>query len=235
MPEIITVGGRRLEGEQYLLPSGARTAIRGLTVKELDKLGNRKKLRDGSAYHDILAACAEDFDPLTALMGDRLFTLIAIRIETHGPDFHFQNRCPECSHQFGQAVNLEELVVRELAGPGPFELTLPKACRKLTWRLLTGADEQRLAREFADELEEHGLSLSLALRTTKIEGEPMVARSFFETLSAQDAGAFLADIEARDCGVVTRLDVQCPRCAAAYQTNLQLDPTFLLPPKTKQK
>lgn len=231
----LTVGSRRLGGELWKLPSGAEATIRGLEVKHFDKLGNRKKLKSGAAYNEIL----EDrvgLDPMKAFIGDRVFSLVAIRIETLGPDFSFRCKCPDCGHQFMKAVNLESLAVQELAhGPGPFALTLPKSGKKITWRLLAGADEQRMAQEFAEEVEEQGASLSLAMRTTAIEGEPMVALKFFEKLAGADAEAMWADINEKDCGVVTSVEIECPKCESVNDINLPLDPTFLLPPKRVKK
>lgn len=230
----VTVASRRNTDGSFTLPSGAVATIEGMTVKQLDLLGNKKKLKSGAAYDQILAECA-GFDPDKALIGDRVFALVAIRIETHGSDYQVRCKCPACDYQFTKAIDLETLDVQELQhGPGPFEFTLPKSGRRVTYRLLTGADEKRMITEFGEDLEKHGLSLPLAMRTIEIEGAPFPSRKVFEEMKAADATAYIDDANEHDCGVETSVSVECPKCEQAWQASVNLDPTFLLPSKAKK-
>lgn len=230
-----TLGEADLGGGLFLFPGRWEGRIRGMRVAEENLLLDRRLRKGGAAFNELLRACVEtNTDPLDLLVGDRVFALLQIRRLTYGDEYAFRASCPRCDEGFEWQEDLSTLVVQYLADPGEvapdhtFEFVLPRAQRRVRWRLLRGKDEATLARIRADSPDAVA-SLALVLRTVEIEGEKLVSRRFFDELEAADAAAFRAEINARECGVETSIEVDCPACGARFEMDLPIGAGFFLP------
>ena len=143
--------------------SGLTGRIRGMKAREERILADRKLARSGGQLEQILAACWEEtLDPGPydfgdqpiewgkVLQGDRFFTLLQIRVRSYGPEYAFAVPCENrsCRARIEWEVDLRDLPVRALSDESRavllagnrFETALPDAGKKVTFRLLTGAD-----------------------------------------------------------------------------------------------
>jgi hypothetical protein len=100
--------------------------------------------------------------------------------------------------------------------------------RTVLFRLLTGADEQKLAR--GRKGSPSAFSSVLAYRIVQIEGvEARDQRRFIEDLALRDADALLDEFDRVDCGVETTIEIECPHCYARQSIELPFGVSFLLP------
>ncbi|MCP4678744.1 MAG: hypothetical protein GY854_25185 [Deltaproteobacteria bacterium] len=243
---------------QIICPSGLKGRIRKMKVHEARSFSQRGKSRKGDPTGRLLSACWEetldsgpyDFgegkvDWKKVLIGDRLSTLIGIRIETHGPEYAFSVTCQErdCRKRIEWELNLDELPVRDLSEENRaifqdnnrFETVLPEADRQVLFRMLVGEDEAKLAklRRGTEDLDLFDL---LSLRVVEIEGvDPKGKRQFIDDLSMGDADYLLDEFDRVDCGIDTAIDIECPNCFAVQEVELPFAPTFFMPGKGRMQ
>jgi hypothetical protein len=237
-------------------PSGLTGRVRGMRVREERVLADRKLARGGGQVEALLAACWEETlepgpyafeggraDWSQVLQGDRFYALLHVRALTYGPLYAFSVACREegCRAPIEWELDLFDLPVRPLdeasraafASGNRFETRLPDAGRRAWFRLLTGADEQRLAAA-ARGPGERAFSAMLALRVLELEGvDSQGKRRALEDLSLRDADFLLGEFDRVDCGVDTAIEVECPRCLATQEVELPFDRTFFLPGAAK--
>ena len=105
-------------------PSGLRGQIRGLKVKELNILADRRLAKSGRQFDQILAGCwletiehgpyvpgEQSLDWSKVLQGDRFYAMLKIRAVSLGADYAFAVVCQNaaCGHRFEWEVCLDEL------------------------------------------------------------------------------------------------------------------------------
>ena len=235
--------------ETITCPSGLSGAIRGMKVREERILADRKLAKAGTQLDQLLAACWDktlDPGPYTfgdrpdwsqVLQGDRFYTVLRLRILTYGPEYAFAVTCENeaCRQRIEWELDLRALPVRTLspesraafAAGNHFETVLPDSGMRVHFRLPIGADEQRLAQLKKDD---RPLSAVLALRVTSIDTpEARDIRAILEDLSLGDADFLLDEMDRVDCGVDTRIQIQCPHCGMVQEVDLPFDRTFFLP------
>ena len=223
-------------------PSGLTATVRGMTVKESRLLGDRAAVRSGAFQGKLLNACvtvedvgpaySEDgFDWKRALVGDRFYALVAVRVATYGPKFAFRCKCPSCSAQFPYEVDLMgDLEVRRLtpedaatfrdgnrfAGEAP-------GVGGITYRLLTGAEERLLAKQLRKSRAD-ALAIGLSFSVIEFAGVAAGERAgFIEALSMADARALRDYLDEHDCGIETDPLIECPECWWEWNHDLPFD------------
>ena len=243
-------------GETIVCPSGLAGSLRGMKVREERVLSDRALAKGGGQLDALLAACWERLDDagpylfddsrvdwLRVLQGDRFYALLQLRILTYGADYAFQVTCQEaaCRAPIAWEIDLRELPVRALSpesreaftAGNRFAFRLPREGRLVTFRLLTGADEQKLA-SAKRAAGAHLFTALLAHRVTEVEGiDAKDRRRFLEDLPLSDADALLDEFDRVDCGVETSIEVECPHCMARQSVELPFGPTFFLPGKKR--
>jgi hypothetical protein len=242
--------------EEITCPSGLMGRIRGMKAREERILADRKLAKSGLQLDEILAACWEktlEMGPYAfgvgapdwskVLQGDRFFTLLSIRIASYGPHYDFDVQCSnrECRASIPWTVDLRALPVRPLSDESRaafvsgrnFETVLPRAGRRVTFRLLTGADERRMAvqRRAAGE---RPISTVLNARIESIESvDARDKLAAIEDLEMEDVSFLLGEFDRVDCGVETEIAVECPECFGATRVELPFERGFFLPQRRK--
>jgi hypothetical protein len=237
-------------------PSGLVGRIRGMKVREERILADRKLAKTGGQVEQILKACWEetlepgpyDFgehvDWGKVLQGDRFFALMQIRILSYGPEYAFAVGCENrnCRARIDWELNLDELSVRTLSDESRavfvsgnrFTTLLPSAGRRATFKLLTGADERRMAAARKSAFDQP-LTTMLNVRLDSIDGvDPKSKRQFLEELAMSDLSYLLGEFDRVDCGVETSIDVECPECFGTTRIELPFEKGFFLPDRTRR-
>jgi hypothetical protein len=240
--------------ETITCPSGLSGRIRGMKAREERILADRKLARSGAQLEQILAACWEEtLDPgpydfgdqpidwAKVVQGDRFSTLLQVRVLSYGPEYAFAVPCENraCHARIEWEVDLRELPSRPLSdesraaflGGNRFETVLPGEGRRVTFRLLTGADERRMV-QLRKAAGERPISTLLAFRLETIDGvEPREKQRFIEDLAMADVSFLLGEFDRVDCGVDTQIEVECPECLAVQEVELPFERGFFLPTK----
>lgn len=225
-----------------------------MKVSEERILADRKLARSGGQVDQLLSACWEktaedgpyDFEGRTidwsqVLQGDRFYALLQLRALTYGPEYAFSINCQACRSRIEWELDLTELPSRSLSAESRtgfisgnrFSTRLPSGVT-VWFRLLTGADEQKLSR-VRRQAGAQFLSVLLAFRVIEIEGiKAEDKKSFLTDLTLQDAAHLLSAFDAVDCGVETSVDIECPECLAQQEVELPFDANFFIP-KTRSR
>lgn len=232
-------------------PSGLTGEIRGLKVRELNVLANRKLAKGGGQIDAILTSCwtstiepgPYDFgdkgiDWNKVLQGDRFCALLEIRAASLGNIYPFGVVCQSdaCRHRFEWEVALDELPVRRLSdvsrelfrSGNRFETRLEGSGKRVWFHLAVGSDERRFAK-IRQSSREQLWSAMLALRILEIEGvKDTEKRRFLEDLDVAEAEALRVEFDRVDCGVDTTIEVECPECFMLQDVDLPFDQRFFL-------
>ncbi len=239
--------------ETITCPSGLAGTIRGLKGKEGTLLADRAAAKSGATFEKILAACwlstddpgpyqVEEGKPLgwsKVLVADRFYTLLQIRALTFGDGYAFSVQCAaaSCRERFEWELKLSELPVRALSEEAleafttgnRLETRLPHDGRKVWFRLLTGADEQRAAKSLKAG-QDGLLQAALLARIVEIEGvAEKERRKFLDEMELADQVALLDRFDEADGGVETRIEVECPACLSVQEIDLPFERGFFLP------
>jgi len=222
--------------EKVTLPSGIEATIREMTATEEGFLASQKMLKSGEAFEKILRNCVveKDIDLDNLLVGDRYYLMLAIRRLTYGDDYDFKVRCASCGQTFNMSVNLAELPIKKLEGDqdATHTITLPRTGKKVTFRLLRGRDEKKIATTLRKTPQEI-IRLSLYLHTVAVDGSENFSEKFFETLPSADSQHYRREIDAVTCGVDTVVEVECPECDNEFEVQLPISENFFFPNSRK--
>ena len=222
--------------EKITLPSGREATIREMTATEEGYLASPKLMKSGEAFEKILRNCVleKDIDLDGMLVGDRYYLMLAIRRLTFGDDYSFKVRCSSCGQTSTLNVNLSELPIKKLEGDpdATHTITLPRTGKRITFRLLRGRDEKKIAATMRKNPQEL-IRLSLYLHTVAIDGDENFSEKFFETLPGADSLYYRGKIDEVTCGVDTAVEAVCPECDNEFEVQLPISENFFFPNSRK--
>lgn len=244
-----------LDANVITCPSGLVVRATKLKVKQYKLLANRKMVESGEIFEQFLMSCAHEvidagpaypkwtpgtqFNWKGALQGDRFATILGIRRVTHVAPFDFDVRCSACGKEFGWTVDLKDMPVV------PYPTSSIKAFasgqnmsvlvdgRTVTFRLMTGAEEERL-RNHLERIEksdkrtrQHAFDPiidSAIARFVSVSGlDAKEVRDWYEELDAEEALKISRAVESTAGGVETTLTVmhsEDPRCGGMTKIEL---------------
>lgn len=126
--------------------------IKAMTTKEEDILTSRALIKKGTVINELIKSCVTepgiDLDALIA--GDRNALMIGIRCTGYGSLYKPTMECPSCGAQSEQQFDLGQLAIKPLEaepvseGVNEFAFKLPKTGATVTFKFLTGKDEEEL-------------------------------------------------------------------------------------------
>jgi hypothetical protein len=230
-------------------PSGLTGSVRGLTVAEAEVLTDRRLVHEGLVPDKVLKTAwtattnsgpyeIENDSPPDwekALVCDRFFALMMVRVATYGPEYEFKLGCMGCKESIQWAINLEELPIKDI--PDASIETFKTSNRletvvngKRVWfQLLDGAKERKAQKAMRNS--KNRLVTALAQRIVEIEGEKN-KMLWIRNLPMKDATDLINGFDEQDGGVETEIDVICPACGMVQGVALPFDrPEFWLPLK----
>ena len=129
--------------------SKGKVEVKYMTAKEEDFLTSQNLIQQGTVIEVLLQALIVDktINVQDLLIGDKNAIMVAARILGYGKDYNFEYGDEE------QTVDLSKLEPAKLdfskftKGKNEFSFDLPNSKRIITFRLLTGRDEQQIETE----------------------------------------------------------------------------------------
>jgi hypothetical protein len=233
------------------LPSGAKVEIRGMTGREAKVMTDKDAYKNGTFLGKLLNGCTQavvdpgpystaSFGWADALVGDRFYAFMQLRIATFGKDFVFKIQCQEqsCRERFEYQIDLEkDLPVKRLSdadracfASGNEFVTKDKSGRAVHFKLPTGQDEVIAARAASFD---SAFIMSMERRITGIDGVPIV-RKYLEESPFGDLLALLDAFDEHNCGVDTDIEIQCPHCGSIQDIRVPFAQGFLVPTRSKK-
>jgi len=176
--------------------------------------------------------------------GDRAYILLRARILSYpeSPEHRFRCKCPFCSGPtFIWSQDLRE--VKCFAVPGQnegqllWDCVLPQSKKKVSFRILTGADDKKLKsykRKYtgAQKAANYNSSLQteiMRLQIQEVEGEERVTQTFLRSLSSWDRTFFRNETNRVSGGVESEILVECPSCNAESPVEFPMNQDFFFP------
>jgi hypothetical protein len=153
--------------------------------------------------------------------GDRIFLLMAIRRASLGDEMPFETTCPQCKEAARFIVDLKDLGVKKMANPAQrtYPLTLPKTKKKVLMKVLTGRGEEAIAQ--AVQKSKDIITTAIFARVESIDDKPIVMKDLL-SLPLIDRNFLRNSWEDNEGGVDTSIQVDCPSCNNAYDSELDI-------------
>ena len=223
----------RVYPESSALHGKKTISIKAMTAKEEDILTSRALLKSGRAIPTLLQSCVldKDVDVGEMLAGDRNAVLIGIRITGYGSDYKVNFTCGSCNEKISREVNLTSLPIKRFPenvtpvapGKNEFFYKLPVSGKQVTFKLMTGDDEQELLSTFersrksglADEI----VTTRLRSQILSISGETDKGKlaTTIRNLPARDSRSLRLYIDEITPGVKLVTDFECSSCGATQE------------------
>jgi len=151
--ELVTLPSRgALYSHDSNLHGKTQLEIKAMTTREEDILTSRALIKKGTVITELIRSCvvdkSVDIDQLIA--GDRNALMIAIRCTGYGSIYKPEMECPACKTKQVKEFDLGQLAIKELEvkpvvdGVNEFAFALPITKANVTFKMLTGRDEEEL-------------------------------------------------------------------------------------------
>lgn len=237
--------------EAYLPALKKNVQVRGMRVREMDVLSDKRALLSGTAVDLILAGCCldESIDISKILSADRNALFTAIRRATYGDEYEFNIGCPACGTRALYSVDLaqlpiiegdEEMIKRQIDDPKTLHKFKFPICGKMAyWSFATSADEKERLKIIKNNQDKKATK-SLLLTIKNVEGlkdEGIPLKVFVNDLEAEDAEAFADYYKECEPGVDDKIDLICENglCNSEFQVVMPLDRENFFKRSTKKK
>lgn len=245
--------------ERIPLPSGGKTypkgsplhnlefvQIKAMTAQEEDILMSRALIKDGTVLTHLIGSCIIDknINPRDLTSGDRNALLVAIRITGYGPAYKVDVSCPECNAKQNHTFDLSDLRLKRLAidpvaaGVNQFEFTLPVSQKKVTFKFMTGRDEEeqsiiseRRRKLMPDVQVDNIVTSRLDACVLSIDGitDRNKVSAFIRSMPALDSKTLRSYINDNEPGMDMTGNFTCVQCRADAQVSLPLGASFFWP------
>ena len=136
--------------------SSGKVDIKYMTAKEEDILTSPNLIKQGTVVDKLLESVivTEGVSIDDLLVGDKNAIMIAARILGYGKDYNVNILDPDSGEENAVVVDLTKLKNKEIndktyKNGNEFEFELPNSKRKLTFKVLTQADEKEIDSELA--------------------------------------------------------------------------------------
>jgi hypothetical protein len=230
--------GHPLHGQQEI-------EIKFMTAKEEDILTNKSLLRKGVAIDKMLQSLLTNpglrVDDL--LIGDKNAILLASRISAYGADYSVQVTCPACEQKQKQEFDLSNIMSKEIkekevpssvsqTGHGTFLFTLPRSKVQVEFRLMTSADESKIAKQVISKKEVENVStgqLKTCILSVNGMYDPQSIREVSDNMIASDARALRNIIKELTPEVDMTQNFSCENCDHEEELEVPLTAEFFWP------
>lgn len=220
-------------------------SIKAMTAKEEDILMSRAYSKLGVTITELIKSCVIDknFDPGDMLQGDRQALLVSIRITGYGTEYKLDIDCPSCDKRGTGEFDLSALELQRLEidpvtpGLNEFAATLPVTKKKVTFKFLTGKDEQEMntfierRKKLLGEAAENIITTRLAFQTLSIEGvtDKNKIGTFITNMPARDSLYLREYIRKHEPGLSMKSNYNCSHCGADSEVALPIGVSFFWP------
>ena len=132
--------------------SKGKLELKYMTAKEEDILTSENRIKKGVVITKLLDSLilTEGVNSNDLVLGDKNGVMVAARILAYGPQYDAEITNPKDGSVHQHSFDLTECPFKEIPddlGDGNFEFELPISKQKVTFKLLTGQDEEDLTTE----------------------------------------------------------------------------------------
>lgn len=218
--------------------------IKAMTAREEDILTSRAFIKKGTVITELIRSCLVDkrINPDSLVSGDRNALMVAIRITGYGVEYSTEVNCPVCDTKDKYEFNLAELPITALGaepvepGANAFEFMLPMTKKRVTFKFLTGRDEQDIM--VASERRKKGGIMADNLVTNKLQytllsidgkTERSSINHFIRHMPARDSLALRRYMDSIEPGVEMKSWMDCQHCSESSEVQFPIGASFFWP------
>lgn len=223
--------------------------IRFMTAKDEDILVNKSYIQKGVVLDKLLTSLLLDkrVNLDSILLCDKSALVVAARITGYGSEYIVDMSCPSCSkvskHTFDLELFTNEFPDDEklqscetsLTEEGTFIVELPKTKYSVEFKLISGADEKRLAQlaetKKKQNLPDSSLTDQMKQYIVSINGETEkgTINKFIDTMPAFDAKFLRRMYNIISPSVNNKQEFVCSNCGESQEVEVPLTTTFFWP------
>lgn len=223
--------------------------IRFMTAKDEDILVNKSYIQKGVVLDKLLTSLLLDkrVNLDSILLCDKSALVVASRITGYGSEYIVDMSCPSCSkvskHTFDLELFTNEFPDDEklqscetsLTEEGTFIVELPKTKYSVEFKLISGADEKRLAQlaetKKKQNLPDSSLTDQMKQYIVSINGETEkgAINKFIDTMPAFDAKFLRRMYNIVSPSVNNKQEFTCSNCGESQEVEVPLTTTFFWP------
>lgn len=228
-----SVSQTQYHSELVDLPSGGRTYpadsplasgkldIKYMTTKEEDILTSQNLIKQGVVIDRLLDSLilTEGVTSGDLLMGDKNGLLVAARVLAYGPEYRVNVTNPNTGEDFEHSFNLTDCEFKELPededyDTREFAFETPVAKDKLTWKLLTGTEENEITKSVKAMNKKMGKDTAISTRLKSVitsvndDKSKIGINSYVDNMLARDALAFRREIARITPDIVMEQEVE---------------------------
>lgn len=218
--------------------------IRPMTTREEDILTNRALIKTGKVITSLIKSCLvnPDVDVLDMIAADRNVLMTAIRITGYGAEYEGELQCSECDAKYKFEFDLSKLPIKYLEiqpvtpGVNEFEFILPHSKKRVTFKFLTGHDEEDIAAA-QEALKKRSMQqnnlVTTRLKYSLLSIEGMSDKSqmslYISSMLARDSMALRKYIDQNEPGIEMKQISVCTACGHSEEVNVPMGVTFFWP------
>jgi len=231
--------GHPLHGESAI-------EIKQMTAKEEDMLTSRTLLKKGVALDRVIGSLIinKAINPDSLFIGDRNAIIVATRVSGYGSDYTTKVTCPQCGENQEYSFDLNDASVYTGDDDNTmsvtdnqnstFDVTLPKTNVIVTFKLLTGTDEKRLAagaQADKKQRQEHGITRQLASLIVAVNGDSNIdaIRYLIENMPSTDSRHLRLAYKLTAPNVDMTQHFECGECDYDQNMEVPLSADFFWP------
>lgn len=218
--------------------------IKAMTAREEDILTSRALAKKGTMISELLKSCILDktVNVRELLQGDRNALLVSIRITGYGADYDVETSCPKCEHKSKNTFDLTSLPIKRLLinpvaeGVNEFAYLLPLSKKRVTFKFLTGADEEEITqmqekRKKQNMQVDNIVTTALQFQLLSIDGQRGGGEisTFVRDMPARDSSALRKYIRDNEPGIDMSSHFDCSECEFSGEVTLPMGASFFWP------
>jgi len=203
--------------------------LKYMTAKEEDILTSQNLIKKGLVIDKLLRSLiVSPINYNDLLVGDKNAIMVSARILGYGGDYPIEITCPECGTKSKVDFDLTDLQMKEIdpanytKGENRFTTVLPASKKTIEWKLLSHADEQKVA-ESTKMFKKRALSktvdpqMSTRFKTMILsvdgeESQPVINNFVDNEFLSRDTMFLRKEIEKLSPDIDMTFDFECPEC-----------------------
>jgi len=149
--------------------SSGKIELKYMTAKEEDILTSQNLIKKGIVVKKLLDSLivGDNISSDDLILGDKNAIMVAARILAYGPEYRVEMANPNTGNLFEHTFDLTECEFKEIdveISGNEFDIELPFSKTKITFKLLTGRDEQKIDEELSSYKKLGGVAPELTTR-----------------------------------------------------------------------
>lgn len=218
--------------------------IRSMTAREEDILTSRALIKKGTVITELIKSCLVDkrIQVQDMLSGDRNAIMVALRVTGYGSEYTVEADCPKCGKRSKQNFDLASMPIKRLEiepvvkGQNLFEFKLPVTKKVVTFKFITGRDEEEIntIQERAKKqgsLTDSSVTTRLQYSIASVDGKTDrgAVNTFIRNMPARDSMALRKHIDQNEPGIEMKGDYDCNSCSEVSEVRVPLGASFFWP------